>query len=102
MFEHTFTKPGGFSVKVKGQRVKQTFGCSGEAGMFINVTAPAAAVAGPAMPTCPDGWQLAAKSYNKSTGAYACQARPPASKLECGKGLAYYEKDGMIGCAKGR
>jgi hypothetical protein len=105
-FEHTFTKPGGFSVKAKGQRVKQTFGCSGEVETFIQVAAAAPAAgassAAAAVPACPDGWQLAPKSYNKSTGAFACSAKPPAAKLACGAGLAYYEKDGLIGCRKSK
>jgi len=109
-FEHTFTKPGGFSVKAKGQRVKTTFGCNGEASTFITVTAPAVAAkkSGPtpkpaaAAPACPEGWQLVASSVNKKTGEFACSPKAPASKIDCGAGLAYYAKGGMIGCRKGR
>ena len=104
-FEHEFTKPGGFSVKAKGQRVKTSLGCVGEATSFVTVNAPAAAAksaaaktgaagkAAPPAPTCPDGWQLVANSHNPKTGEFSCSAKPPASKLECGQGLAYYEKE---------
>ncbi|MBI4293721.1 MAG: hypothetical protein HY661_19765 [Betaproteobacteria bacterium] len=108
-FEHTFKKPGGFSVKARGQRVKQTFGCNGEVSAFVTVTAPAAAVkksaAAPkpvAAPTCPDGWQLVASSVNKKTGEFACGPKAPATKIDCGAGLAYYAKGSTIGCRKGR
>ena len=104
-FDHTFTKAGGFSVNAKGQRVKQTFGCVGSASTFVNVTAPAAAkpaAAAKATPAaaCPDGWQLA--SQNKNTGEFSCNAKPPAAKLACGPGLAYYEKGSTIGCRRGK
>jgi hypothetical protein len=113
VFEHTFNKPGGFSVKAKGERVKTTFGCAGGADTFVTVTAPAAApVAGAKKgaaaqaaatpPVCPDGWQVAANSVNRKTGEFACNAKPPANKMECGPGLAYYEKGSVIGCRKGR
>jgi len=105
--EHSFNKAGGFSIKAKGQRVKTTLGCNGEAETFVTISAPVAAAKAPAKaaaaaPACPDGWQLEAKSYNKTTGAFACGAGAPSSKLACGPGLAYYEKAGVIGCRKGK
>ncbi|OGA05365.1 MAG: hypothetical protein A3H35_14505 [Betaproteobacteria bacterium RIFCSPLOWO2_02_FULL_62_17] len=118
-FDHTFTKPGGFSVKANGQRVRQTFGCNGSASTFVTITAPAAqkaaaaakaaeaaqkgAAAGkaaPAAPACPDGWQLA--SYNRNSGEFSCSAKAPAAKLACGPGTAYFEKGGTIGCRRGK
>lgn len=113
-FEHAFTKPGGYSVKAKGQRVKTTLGCVGDASTFVTVTAPAAAAgaaktaaagkaapAAPAAPSCPDGWQLVANSSNKA-GEFSCSAKPPAAKMACGPGLAYFEKGSVIGCRKGK
>lgn len=115
VMEHTFAKAGSFTVKVKGQRVKTTLGCNGEASAVINVAAPAAAKAAapaakgvaaapaaPAAPTCPDGWLLQAKSVDKKTGAYACGPKMPEKKMECGPGLAYYESGAAIGCRKGK
>lgn len=107
VFEHTFTKPGGYSVKAKGQRVKQTFGCGGDANTLVTVmpqagvkkgaesTRPAAAA-----PVCPDGWQLVANSVRQRTGEFSCSPKAPAAKINCGPGLAYYEKGGTIGCRK--
>lgn len=111
-FEHTFTKPGGFSVKAVGQRVRQTFGCNGEATTFVTITEPAAQKGGPAgkgagkaaaaAPSCPEGWTLAGNTYNKATGEFSCNAKPPAAKMACGPGLVYYEKGSTIGCRRGR
>jgi hypothetical protein len=112
-FEHTFSKPGGFSVKAFGQRVRQTFGCVGSADTFVTILAPeagkgapaaksaASAKAAPAAPACPDGWQVTANSFNRNTGEFSCSAKPPAAKMACGPGLAYYEKGSVIGCRKG-
>ncbi len=113
VFEHTFNKPGGFSVQAKGERVKTTFGCAGGADTFVTVTAPAvAAVPAPgsrraaaqaaAAAACPDGWQVTANSVNRRTGEFSCSPRLPAKKLDCGPGLAYYEKGNLIGCRKSR
>ena len=110
VFEHTFNKPGGFSVQAKGERVKTTFGCAGGADTFVTVTAPASApaagsrrgAAAQAAAACPDGWQVAANSVNRRTGEFACSPKPPAARMECGPGMAYYDKAGMIGCRKGR
>ncbi|MFM9967046.1 MAG: hypothetical protein ACKVQK_01395 [Burkholderiales bacterium] len=114
-FEHNFTKPGTFSVKAIGQRVRQTFGCNGKAATSVTITAAAAApvvdakadakaAAGakgaPAVPACPDGWQLVANSVNKNTGEFSCGVKPPASKMACGPGLVYFEKGNVLGCRR--
>lgn len=110
VMEHTFSKPGTFTVKVKGQRVKTTLGCNGEASGVVNIVAPAGAKAAPAAkaaaatplaPSCPDGWQVQAKSVDKKSGAFACVPKMPEKKLECGPGLAYYESAAAVGCRKG-
>lgn len=106
VFEHTFTKPGGYSVKAKGQRVKQTFGCGGDADTFVTVSPPGGAkgAASPkpaaAAPACPEGWQLVANSVRQRTGEFSCSPKAPAAKIDCGPGLAYYEKGGTIGCRR--
>lgn len=100
----TFTKPGNYVVRAKGQRVKTTFGCDGDVTTLVVVAAGAAAPAKRATaagPSCPSGWALDERSVNAATGAYSCLAQPPAKKLACGPGLNYYEKPGMIGCRKG-
>ena len=114
VMEHTFTKAGSFTVKVTGQRVKVTLGCNGEASSVINVVAPAAAAAAdkgapakaaaatPLAPSCPDGWQVQAKSVDKKSGAFACGPKMPEKKMQCGPGLAYYETASAVGCRKGK
>ena len=115
--EHTFSKAGSFTVQVKGQRVKTTLGCNGEASAVVNVVAPAAASkagkaeaakgaaaqqAAVAAPACPEGWQLQEKSVDKRTGAFACAPKMPEKKLECGPGLSYYQSASAVGCRKGK
>lgn len=102
--ERTFTKPGNYVVRAKGQRVKTTFGCDGDVTTLVVVAAGAAAPeksAAAAAPNCPSGWELDARSVHAATGAYDCTAKPPAKKLACAPGLKYYEKAGTIGCRKG-
>ncbi len=109
VMEHTFTKPGGFSVQVKGQRVKALFGCRGDASTMVTILAPggkpsAVAVksAAPLSSYCPDGWQVQARSVDRKTGAFSCTPVLPTKKIECGPGLAYYESGGSLGCRKGK
>jgi len=114
VFEHSFTRPGQYTVTVKGERVKTTFGCSGEASTTVNIVAPAAAAekaaqgtkaakaVAVAAATCPEAWELVSRSVNKSTGAFSCAPKKPAKPINCGPGLAYFEKGGVIGCRKGK
>lgn len=114
VFEHSFTRPGQYTVAVKGERVKTTFGCSGEASTTVNIVAPAAAAGKAAQgskaakdmavaaPTCPEAWELISRSVNKSTGAFSCAPKKPAKPINCGPGLAYFDQGGVIGCRKGK
>lgn len=110
VMEHSFGRPGTYTVKIKGQRVKTTLGCLGEASTVVNVVAPAgakaadakAAVAAVAAPSCPDGWQVQGRSVDKKSGAFACGPKMPEKKVECGKGLSYYETAAVVGCRKGK
>ena len=103
--ERTFTRPGNYVVRAKGQRVKTTFGCDGDVTTLVTVAAggaaPAKRAAAQAKPSCPQGWTLDDRSVNTATGAFDCLAKPPAKKLACGPELNYYEQAGMIGCRKG-
>lgn len=103
-FEHTFRKAGTYVVSAKGERVKTTFGCNGEATVTITVSAPAGAsgAAPKSAPGCPEGWELVKGSFNKKTGAFSCTAVAPAKKIDCGSKLAYFEKGGTIGCRAGK
>lgn len=105
-FDHNFTAPGQYTVTAKGQRVKQTFGCSGTATTVVTVLEErqerqnrrqAAAQA------CPDGWMLREGSFKRDTGAFTCTPAYPAQQMDCGPGLRYFENDNMVGCrATGR
>lgn len=106
--ERTFTQPGTYAVKARGQRVRTTLGCLGEAAATITVSAPPAAgkatapaaKAAAVAPTCPEGWQLVKGSHNPNTGAFSCSVKLPEKKLACGPGLKYFEKGAVVGCRK--
>jgi len=99
-FVHTFSRPGNYTVTAKGERVKQTFGCAGQASATITVvenTRPRRQAAAAAA-ACPDGWQLREGSFDRRTGAFICIAAFPAQAMECGAGLRYFQRDSLIGC----
>ena len=89
--ERIFTRPGTYTVKASGKRVKTTGACNGAASATVTAAAPA----------CPEGWVLNENSVNWRTGAFSC-APKPAGQLVCGDGLRYYERDGLIGCRQDR
>jgi hypothetical protein len=99
-FEHTFSRPGRYTVTATGKRVKTTAGCEGEASTVVTVVeagrergrGPAAAAA------CPQGWGLREGSFDRRTGAFTCVPAYPQQRIDCGPGLRYFERDGMLGC----
>jgi len=91
--QRTFVNPGTYTVEASGRRHKQTLACNGQAGTVVTVLAAAAWTP----PACPEGWALNERSVNRRTGAFNCTAKP-AVELQCGAGLRYYERDGIIGC----
>ena len=102
-FDHTFSAPGQYTVTAKGQRVKQTFGCSGSASTLVTVVAEERQSRRESRretvaEACPDGWMMREGSYNRQTGAFSCTPAYPAEKLDCGPGLRYFEADNQIGC----
>ncbi len=97
-FDHTFSAPGQYTVTAKGQRVKQTFGCSGSASTVVTVVEERQSRRRAAADACPDGWQLSQGSYNRQTGAFTCVAAYPAQQIDCGPGLVYFEGDNSLGC----
>lgn len=105
--ERTFTSPGTYTVTASGQRVKTTFGCSGEASTTVTVAAAPIRGRGSypssmgARPSCPEGWVLNERSVNWTTGAFSCTPKEIA-EIACGEGLSYYEGDGVIGCRADR
>ena len=96
-FDHVFSAPGQYTVVVKGQRVKTTFGCSGSASTVVTVVEGRQRAAAP-QTHCPGGWMLREGSYHRESGAYTCTPAYPARQIDCGPGLRYFESDKLIGC----
>ncbi len=102
-FDHAFAAPGQYTVTANGQRVKQTFGCSGSASTVVTVVAQRQSPRRAAAAACPDGWVLSNGSYDRQTGAFTCAPAYPAQQMDCGPGLRYFEADNLIGCrSRGR
>lgn len=97
-FDHTFSAPGQYTVTAKGQRVKQTFGCSGSSSTQVTVVEERISRRQAAAQACPDGWMMRDGSYNRQTGAFSCTPAYPAQQMDCGPGLRYFEADNQIGC----
>ena len=104
----TFSKPGTYKIEALGRKVgKLTFGCEGNASTMVTVvaagkaaaTSSTAAAPMPMATACPDGWHMIAGQKDPSKG-FTCAPMKPAVKMDCGKGMAYFEKDGLIGCKK--
>lgn len=101
-FVHTFTRTGQFTVTAKGERVKQTFGCGGEASTSVTVVEAAQGRRrGTTAAACPGGWELREGSFNRETGAFTCVPSYPKERMECAPGLRYFERDNQIGCRPG-
>lgn len=102
-FVHTFARAGQFTVTAKGERVKQTFGCGGEASTIVTIVqATQGRRRGATTASCPSGWELREGSFNRETGAFTCVPSYPAEKLQCAPGLRYFERDNLIGCRPSR
>lgn len=99
-FTHTFNRPGQYTVTATGKRVKTTLGCEGSASTVITVVdAAGERRRGPvADVSCPAGWALREGSLDRRTGAFTCVPAYPEQRMDCGPGLRYFERDGMIGC----
>lgn len=101
----TYPTPGTYKVKALARKVGLTFGC-GEGGVETTLTVVAASAAKAASggastaAACPDGWDM--KPGGSAAKGFTCAPKKPASKLECGSGLVYFEKDGLIGCKPGK
>lgn len=97
-FDHTFAAPGQYTVIARGQRVKQTFGCSGSASTVVTVLEERHSRRRAAADACPDGWQISQGSFDRQTGAFTCAPAYPAQRIDCGPGLRYFEGDNTLGC----
>ena len=104
----TFSKPGTYKVEALGRKVGTlTFGCEGNASTMVTVAPagrPATMSGGAPMPmhmagTCPEGWGMISGQKDLSKG-FTCAPNRPATKLDCGPWLTYFEKGGLMGCKK--
>jgi hypothetical protein len=103
---HTFTRPGEYTITARGEPVNQAGACGGVAVTKVSVAWEQrgqrrddrrddrrAAEVG-----CPNGWQMREGSFNRESGAFTCTPSYPAQRMECGRGLRYFEGDNVIGC----
>lgn len=101
----TYPVPGTYKIKALARKVGFTFGC-GEGGVETTLTVVAAGAAKAAVggtsaaAACPEGWDM--KPGGSAAKGFTCMPKKPANKLECGRGLIYFEKDGLIGCKPGK
>ena len=99
-FVHTFNRPGQFTVTAKGRSVKTTTGCDGAVSTVITVVEAgrdrrrSQAVEA----ACPAGWEMREGSFDRTTGAFTCDAAYPQERIDCGRDLRYFERDNTIGC----
>lgn len=118
VLKHRYAKPGSYTVAVLPVTKMPAFKCLGaDQRASVSVAAAAAAVPAPAMgpakpaapalaaiPQCPLGWTLDAKSVSRKTGAFLCRAKSgtalPEARLDCPGDLGYHEnrKKGQLGC----
>ena len=95
--QHAYKAAGKYTVKASGKQVTTHSACKGNVQADVQVAGGAAASATAAAPTCPSGWSLVKVSVKK-TGAYTCQAMPPAEALQCPAKTKYFAKGGTVGC----
>ncbi len=109
ILSRTFNKAGTFKIAALGRKAGPlTFGCDGDAEAVLHVVPTnarlpvAASTPAPALGAqCPSGWEMISGQRDPSNG-FTCAPLRPASRIECGRGLSYFENDGLIGCKKRR
>lgn len=114
--QHSYAKPGSYTVMVEPKTQGLSMKCVGtNQRVAVTVTAPpppqaasgpakAAAAGAPKGPGCGAPWKLDAKSVNRKTGAYTCNAKAgtaaPSPEPQCPGALTYFHnaKRGQYGC----
>lgn len=100
-----FPKAGTIKIEALGRKAGPlTFRCQGEATTVLNVQAGAAVATTAtqsAATACPPGWDMISGQQNPSQG-FTCAPQRPATRIECPRGLSYFENDGLLGCKKRR
>jgi hypothetical protein len=112
---HSYAKPGSYTVMVEPKTQGLSIKCVGtNQRVAVTATAPPpppaasapakTAAAAPKGPACSAPWKLDAKSVNKKSGAYTCNAKAgtaaPAPAPGCPGALTYFHnaKRGQYGC----
>ncbi len=108
VLEHSYTKPGKYSVRVEGRGMGRCMGdginADVEVGYYKAAAAPTAVVVPAAAMACPTGWKLTKAGVSKKTGAFTCTAKANTPvvdpRITCPGDLTYFEniKKGQLGC----
>lgn len=105
--EHTYSKPGTYTIKANGKRAGNSLGCVGEAKAKLTVVAAAeAATTAPAATkaaACPTDWTMKGKAAKD--GSYTCTpkkkgAAKPEKAIDCPTGTSYFMSSKALGCEK--
>ena len=101
-----FNTAGSIKIEALGRKVGPlTFRCQGEAATVLTVVPAGAAGTVPGVSAqaaaCPPGWEMISGQRDPGNG-FTCAPQRPAQRIECARGLAYFESDGLIGCKKRR
>jgi hypothetical protein len=104
--EHTYSKPGTYTIKANGKRAGSYLGCPGEGTTNLTVEAVAAVAATPAAAAkaaCPTDWALKGKAAKD--GSYTCSpkkkgAAKPEKAIDCPAGTSYFMSSKALGCEK--
>ena len=113
-WEHTYAKPGKYTLAAEGARAGAVLGCIATARYDLVVeAAPAAAAAAPGKAAaavkkspCPNDWSQ--KGKTAKNGSFTCVPAKgvkdpvkPEKGLECPAGTSYFTKGKTLGCEKG-
>lgn len=111
-WEHTYSKPGKYTLVAEGARAGNILGCIAKAKFDLNVE-PAPVNAAPPPPAakaeaklpCPTDWVLKGKAGKD--GSFTCipakgvkNPVKPEKALECPAGTGYFTKGKTLGCEK--
>lgn len=103
-WEHTYSKPGKYTLVAEGARAGAILGCVATARYDLTVEAAPAPAKETKAGACPEGWAM--KGKPKKDGSFTCMpakgakdAKAPET-LACPAGTEYFRKGKTLGCAK--
>ena len=99
----TFNRAGSFRIEALGRKAGPlVFRCQGEAATTLTVVTGSSTRASQQLghtAECPPGWEMVSGQRDPRNG-FTCAPKSPATRIECGSGLSYFENDGLIGCKR--